>query len=588
MLLTVVCSMPYITGIAYAQNVRQQVDSLNKLSFSQLFDSPTQSAMNAVRAAKLSQNVDYRRGLGRSFTRLGILYDLKGSPDSAALLLNMAIPILEQEKDTVELSIAYNNLGIVHYGRYDYDKAIYYYKKSIGQDRLSGDIRGVAGGLQNIAILYTYKDNLATAEKIYTEAEALYRSLNDSVNLPMVLSNRAKIFILRKDFRGALPLLREADRLLPAEHTGESRVTVSVSLSHVLNELGQHDEALTYALKALDISREIHSVQRELYAYDQLQEVYRSKGDYPNAYKYLRAAGQLNDSLHKDETGRSISEIQARYDVTQKDEDLQRLRLEKEAANNLARAKENSRNFALALAFALLLVLAYIFSAWRSGKKINRLLHEKNRLAGENLEQKDMLIDEIHHRIKNNLQLIGNLLDFQSRTMDNERAAQALEDSKNRVASMAMLHRFLYTRGDYTHIDIRVYLQELAQKLRESYGALRPAVNLRVEADDLKIDSNTSVAIGLIINELTTNAYKYAFGEREPGEIFISLAQTSPDLLTLKIRDNGRGMPPAPGTGFSFGTRIVDSLCRQLRAEWKIENTGGVLHTLLIKKFRQK
>ena len=581
------CLLLWVLPAAYAQTPERRIDSLNTVSFDQLLTDLDQSALNAARAARLSQDYNYARGLGRSFTRLGIYYDIKGSLDSAVLLLNLAINILEREKDTVELSIAYNNLGIVHYERYDYDKAIRYYKKSMEQDRMAGDIRGVAGGLQNIGILYTYKDSLELAEALYDEAEQIYRSLNDSVNLPIVLSNRAKIYTLRGNHRQAMQTLKLAEAILPEENTDESRITIAISLSNALSELGQSAEALRYAHEALTLSQKIGSKQREQYSYDQLQTVYLARGDCINAYKYLNASARLRDSIYQMETNRSISEMQAKFDMARKDEDLRRVTLQKEAADQRSRAREQGRNFALALAAVALVISVYAFSVWRSGKKINRLLQEKNNLAHENLEQKEMLISEIHHRVKNNLQLVSNLLDFQQRATDDKQAAKSLEDSKNRVAAMAMLHQFLYTRGEYRNIDMRTYLNELAVKLQQSYSSVRSSVKLRVHTDDIRLDIDTAIPIGLIVNELVTNAYKYAFDDAGEGEIFIGLEQTSDNLLTLKITDNGKGMSSSSGTAFSFGTQIISALCRQLRADWRIENEGGTIHTLLIKKFKR-
>jgi len=575
-----------ITYSGHAQNVRAKIDSLNRVSFEGLFVNLKKAASDAAWAARLSQEAGYQKGLGRSFTRLGIYYDLEGKPDSAALFLNLAINVLEKEKDTAELSRAYNNLALVHYTRYDYDKALLYFKKSIEQDRLAGDIRGMAGGLQNIGILYTYKDSLETAEKIYREAEQIYRSLNDSANLPMVFSNQAKVAVLRNDYGRALGLLRDAEKMLPEKDNDESRTTIWISLSNALSQLGRADEALDYARRALALSQKIHSKYREQFAYDQLQEVYKAKGDYRNAYTYLAASERLGDTLYDTETNHSISEMQAKFDMAHKDEDLRRVTLEKEAATNRSKAKENSRNFALALAAIVVVISVFVFSAWRSGKKITRLLEEKNALAVTHLEQKEMLIAEIHHRIKNNLQLISDLLDFQARSVKDEQAIKSLEDSKNRVVSMAALHQFLYTSGDYKNIDMTLYLNELASKLLLSYASERSDIRVKVEADDTRLDIDTAIPIGLIVNELVTNAYKHAFAENESGEIFIQLKKISNDTITLRITDNGKGIPDPTHTLSSFGTRIITSLCRQLRADWSIDNSSGTSHTLHIKKFK--
>ena len=123
--------------------------------------------------------------------------------------------------------------------------------------------------------------------------------------------------------------------------------------------------------------------------------------------------------------------------------------------------------------------------------------------------------------------------------------------------------------------------------VRNMSSSVRSSVKLRVHTDDIRLDIDTAIPIGLIVNELVTNAYKYAFDDAGEGEIFIGLEQTSDNLLTLKITDNGKGMSSSSGTAFSFGTQIISALCRQLRADWRIENEGGTIHTLLIKKFKR-
>eukprot|EP01034_Spumella_vulgaris_P011219 gene11219-14259_t len=119
---------------------------------------------------------------------------------------------------------------------------------------------------------------------------------------------------------------------------------------------------------------------------------------------------------------------------------------------------------------------------------------------------------------------------------------------------------------------MHTYLNELAVKLQQSYSSVKSSVRLRVEAGNIKLDIDTAIPIGLIVNELVINAYKYAFAENESGEIFIRLEQTSNELLTLKVNDNGQGTPVSPDTVLSFGTQIVTSLCRQLKADWQIDN----------------
>jgi PAS domain S-box-containing protein len=189
------------------------------------------------------------------------------------------------------------------------------------------------------------------------------------------------------------------------------------------------------------------------------------------------------------------------------------------------------------------------------------------------LEEKDVVLREIGHRFKNNLQLLSNLLTLQSLAVASPEARDALEESQRRVHSMAQLHDQLYRSVEPRPVSMREYLESLTGSLRESYG--RAGISLRVEVDDIFLEPERSTPVGLIVSELVTNAFKHAFAAGLTGEIGVEFRRTD-GCYTLRLRDTGAGIPeweaPSPS---SLGLRLVRLLAQRLRGELILDTSCG-------------
>jgi two-component sensor histidine kinase len=197
------------------------------------------------------------------------------------------------------------------------------------------------------------------------------------------------------------------------------------------------------------------------------------------------------------------------------------------------------------------------------------------------LAEKEVLLREIHHRVKNNLHIISNLLYLQSRDVQGPGAVAAFTESQKRIQSMARVHEHLYRSDDVAQIDMAEYLPDLITDLHQAYGL--NSVNVTVDAAGVKLDIDTAVPCGLVINELASNALKHAFPpdqERRPGpdcEIRVTLHAVSGDGYQLTVSDNGVGLPggldlEAPP---SLGLKLVKMLTRQLGGALEVDRTGN-------------
>jgi PAS domain S-box-containing protein len=201
-------------------------------------------------------------------------------------------------------------------------------------------------------------------------------------------------------------------------------------------------------------------------------------------------------------------------------------------------------------------------------------------------EREVVLIKEIHHRVKNNLQIISGLLYLQARQVENEQGRAIIQSCRNRILSMALLHEKLYRAQELDNIDFIGYIRSLTLNLENSYASPSTTISLDIQADTVKVDLDTAMYCGLIINELVSNALKYAFPEGRAGQIIIEFKQDTVDHYTLIVRDNGIGMTEAINLKHakSLGLQLVYSLVtQQLKGQISLEHSGGVTFKISFK-----
>lgn len=208
---------------------------------------------------------------------------------------------------------------------------------------------------------------------------------------------------------------------------------------------------------------------------------------------------------------------------------------------------------------------------------LERKVEERTVELKGSLAEKEVLLKEIHHRVKNNLQVITSILSLQSRYIDDEAMKEVFRESQNRIQSMAMIHEKLYQSSDLANIDFADYIKNLTTSIFSSYKLRGAPVSLSIDIVEVVFDIDTCVCLGLIINELCTNSLKYAFNESGGGEISIELKGCKGERCVLIVKDNGVGLPKGfkiEETG-SMGHQLVDSLVVQLGGELKVLDVDG-------------
>lgn len=301
--------------------------------------------------------------------------------------------------------------------------------------------------------------------------------------------------------------------------------------------------------------------------------------------KNLEIANTLKDKL--------VSNEQKLSEALAKENKLKQNQLQKELQLKNIIAKDNllkqaqlkklkrTRIYLMAFgAFALILSGLTLLSYLTQRKK--------NKIIQNQSKELETLMKEIHHRVKNNLQVVSGLLELQSHSVADPKTSMAIMEGKNRIQSMSLIHQNLYTENNSRGIDVKPYLDNLIHSICTSYNLDNKQINIVLDVEHLQLDLDTMVPIGLILNELITNSIKYAFPNIEKKELFVSLKEKD-KLLHLQVRDNGPGLPKDINVQNTqtFGLKLIRSFAQKLKAKLEIKNQNGTVVDLLISKYKK-
>ncbi|HKK82675.1 MAG TPA: histidine kinase dimerization/phosphoacceptor domain -containing protein, partial [Atribacterota bacterium] len=301
-------------------------------------------------------------------------------------------------------------------------------------------------------------------------------------------------------------------------------------IGDIAREEGNYDEAIAYYEKARNSSIAINTKANTAYFLQKLFNIYELKGDYKTALEYYKEWSEANNIIEVERNERSLRESELQVNV---------LKQEKELAVN--QQKQTIYTVALIIGAILLALLYRNYRLKQSSNQklraLNGELAEKNVLLDQRNAENELLLKEIHHRVKNNLEMVKSLIALQSAQIDDPATKDAMIASQNRVQSMGIIHQKLYQGTNLGSIEMKDYFLNLGEGILDSFNA-EERVKIECAMDNLELDIDTAVPIGLIVNELLTNALKYAFPQKQQGVINISLEKNSSQNLRLEVTDN--------------------------------------------------
>lgn len=312
-----------------------------------------------------------------------------------------------------------------------------------------------------------------------------------------------------------------------------------------------------------------------------LIDIYKATGRNLEAVAMYEEYITAKDSLLSAEQDKNIADAIQKYETEKKDAQLKVLTLESEKA-------EQQKQLYLFLAFGGILIAGLIgFFLYKNSKK-NTLLAKQKKLLEATVDEKNVLLKETHHRVKNSFQIVSSLLYLQSENIEDKEAKLAMKVAQNRVRSMVLIHQKLYSKDQLVGINTKEYFTDLTHDIFESHQFEGNAIEYSLEVESLVLDIETITPLGLILNELITNVLKHAFKPvNEKSGMHIRLKKIG-ETLQLQVEDNGVGMPSEIKES-SFGLQLIKSLSKKLKATLSFQSTPskGTLAILDMHRFNE-
>ena len=380
-----------------------------------------------------------------------------------------------------------------------------------------------------------------------------------------------KIYHDQKDYKKAIAYFERASANFKEYNNDYNLESAYLGLANCYFDLKQYPIAKDYSLKALKLSQEIGAKEREVFAHEILSRIYFAQGDYQKAYQSLNKYTILSDAIFTEDKSIALAEMQARFEVKEV-----KFKQQIEAESHYWQLV-----ILTAIIFVILLVSVLLFFLFRNKKRINLLLEQKVEMTQASLEQKEFMMGEVHHRVKNNLQIISAILDLQSRELKDPESIKMIEASLNRVNAISMIHQKLYQSENIRAVQIGPYFEELISDLITHFKReVSKEVSLVLDCDNLSLDIETALPLGLIVSELVMNSCKYAFDKQENPEIRVSIKEQD-GTLVLIVSDNGSGKSDEQ-EGTHFGAKLIRSMARKLKAEIVETNSEQGFKTELV------
>jgi two-component sensor histidine kinase len=597
----------------------------------------------ARQSEALARRMRSGRALADAYHNFSLLYLRLSQYDSCLHYARKMLEAARESAYPERLSSAYNNMAKAYEYKGDYLHARQAYLQAEQVNLKHGFNNFTGMELYNIGMLNKRFGNdqeaLLYFDKLAQWVEKLRRSgeLKDAPDLPgKAQFGRIEVWLARKQYRraadslrtlmdfeqkrdrwvitpgdlhirmgmallalgkhaAALPYLEKALPLKLQAKQNNTLAEVYNLMGEAAKQRGNLPEAIRFTEQALQIGRQTQSKELVHAASLRLAQTHALQGDLAAAYRYQLIHTQYKDSIFDADQARTFVRLQGKHQADQQAKEIEILSQQSQIQSLATAQQRNQRNAAVAGGVLLALLAGVLYNRYRLKERSNAQLQthrnqmeEKNRalqsLLGEKetlLAEKETLLKEVHHRVKNNLQLVSSLLNLQQNSATDARVAQAIGEGQSRLRSIALIHEKLYQSESLSRLDAGEYLRDLAATLVRTFSTQARRIELHVNGDPVQLDPDTIIRLGLTVNELVCNAFKYAFPAHTSGRIQVDFCRTGADGYRLRVSDTGVGMALSEvQAGKSLGLRLVEAIARQLGGRLSVDVNGGTSFSL--------
>lgn len=563
--------------IATTDNDSLKMEWYNQLRKATIYNDLEQASGYAQQYLAYAKQLNLSEKVALGQVYLGNTYVQREQYEKGLALFLPAIKYFESKENARWMAGTYNSIAVAYenMGRDSLTKI--YFEKSLAAATTIKRYYSMAIALNNLSnIAFREEDYIASADYIRRAIVELQKdTLRAKEFLPLFEVNLANSLVKQRKFERADSYYKKVLGQLKNSNYTSASALLHYGYSQL--EQGEIDRAIQLLE---DAERLIHDNQFYNLRSDVLNDLataYEAQGNYRQAYQKLNALKTVEDSIFTAEKTQALANALQAYEADKKNQQIELLSSQNELKDLKILRNQRERLAMLGGLLALGLIAGLIYRNNRLRARANDELERKNAIINKALDEKNLLLKEIHHRVKNNLQVISSLLRLQSRYIDDETALEAIQESQNRVRSMSLLHQNLYRDDRLTDVEVQTYFNQLIDELFQSYQVNQQQIKIVKNIAPLQLDVDTVIPLGLIVNELITNALKYAFAEAEQGVIQVDLQQNRMGLR-LQVRDDGVGVDPEVfRNSRSFGNRMIRAFVAKLEGEFKIKNEAGTI-----------
>ncbi len=585
----------YNEAVGLFRSIKDTMDEI--LTQNKLFTIYFVKGMYDTVRQELYHTMDFEKAMGLqelhyNYTVIAFIDEELNRPNEALVANTEAIRIMDATADTAFSDIFYSKMGELMLYYRDPDESLRWFNKSLAKRKPGGSrlwyntFLSLASSMYKLDKSKDCIDLIESTIRQFPPVNALEKTWIELL-LGQSYKEIGRLDVAQEHLYAAVSAAT-ALLGLPENYT----MLGFVYMEYAELRLRLHDLATaeSYLEKAITLSAD--SKERNLTEYHLVQyKIDSVRGNTELAWNHYRRMRNLLDSSNGVDRARQLEEFRVKFDIAQNEKDLKLLQNQSALQQSQLQKAAFTRKISLAGVVMLLLLLALVYSRFRLKQKQQQEIAEKNQALQELLEEKDQLIEdkddlieekewlikEIHHRVKNNLQMVVSLLTAQSAHLNNKEALQAIRESEQRMYAMSLIHQKLYQSEKMELIEMSAYIRELTGYLN-AHSSVDDRVRFELDLEPVKLDVGQAVPLGLILNEAITNAIKYAFADNVAGTVSISLRHLPGQKLELCIADDGRGLPEHVDVRRtkSLGITLMKGLSQQLKGELKLVNYNGL------------
>ena len=507
------------------------------------------------RSLELYSEIDNKEGKANSYNNLAVLFKNIGNTIKSINYNKEAFQLYESMDNKEGVASSLNNLSFIYREQGDIENALKYTQEALQINTAINNRSGMAKSLNALAGLKKTMGDTTEAISFYSKALSVYAELGDKSGESRVLNNIGVIFKQKKNHSEALSYFNRS--LSISEQIGylTGLAFTSINIGELFLEQNREKESVELANEALNIGRNQNNADIIKRSAALLKNAYQKQQLWRKAFEAQALYMETLEEIMNKDAQRFVNQESLRY-AYEKEKAIELKEQEQEQV--FAQERQSSQRIIIVIivAIALILALSVVFVFHRL-----RLSREQNKIISKQSDERKILLQEIHHRVKNNFQIVSSLLRLQSYTVNEPRIKEAFDEAVYRINAMALVHDIIYKQDSFADIKTDEYLRKLTDQLKKT--AKNQNVQISVATADFSFQVETLIHIGIIINELVLNSFKYGFdlNSKDP-KIDITLTQKK-DEYTLTYTENGSGINPTDYKT-SFGMELIETVIAQL------------------------